>query len=303
MLHLKGSKRLSIDIDVICPPGTDITQYISKYAEEYGFYDVKLVERKSRNDVPKSHAKFYYQVSYRTRGDEDTILLDVLYEDAHYAKVENLSITMPFLIEYNQPITVSVPSVDDILGDKLTAFAPHTTGVPFYKGNRPSSQEVIKQMYDIASLIDFAEDFNVVKKTFHKFVKVELGYRGLEYLEAKDVLEEAIQTALCLTLKGVEKPEEFELLLKGTQSLDRLVVDTKYVLDIAIRDAAKVAYVAALVIADKSEFRSFEKTPLDEIKEMTITTLNTKLNKLKKSNVKAFYYWAMVDKLLSTPSV
>ncbi len=81
------------------------------------------------------------------------------------------------------------------------------------------------------------------------------------------------------------------------------MVDTKYGLDIAIRDAAKVAYVAALVIADEPEFRSFEKVTLDEIKRMTITTLNTKLNKLKKSNVKAFYYWAMVDKLLSTPSV
>ncbi|MCD8386915.1 MAG: hypothetical protein LUD17_08490 [Bacteroidales bacterium] len=74
-------------------------------------------------------------------------------------------------------------------------------------------------MYDIASLIDLSDDFKVVKKTFHKFVKVELGYRGLKDLEAKDVLEDAIHTALCLTLKGVEKPEEFELLLKAHRVL------------------------------------------------------------------------------------
>lgn len=30
---------------------------------------------------------------------------------------------------------------------------------------------------------------------------------------------------------------------------------------------------------------------------MTITKLNTKLNKLKKSNVEAFYYWALVDEM------
>lgn len=37
MLHLNTSKRLSIDIDVICPPGTIIEDYLKQYAEEYGF--------------------------------------------------------------------------------------------------------------------------------------------------------------------------------------------------------------------------------------------------------------------------
>ena len=34
MLHLNSSKRLSIDIDIICPPGTDIEMYLGKYAAE-----------------------------------------------------------------------------------------------------------------------------------------------------------------------------------------------------------------------------------------------------------------------------
>jgi hypothetical protein len=29
---------------------------------------------------------------------------------------------------------VSIPSYQDLLGDKLTAFAPHSTGIPFFKG-------------------------------------------------------------------------------------------------------------------------------------------------------------------------
>ena len=37
MLHLGSSKRLSIDIDIICPPGTDISQYVKSHSEEYGF--------------------------------------------------------------------------------------------------------------------------------------------------------------------------------------------------------------------------------------------------------------------------
>jgi predicted nucleotidyltransferase component of viral defense system len=68
MLHLNTSKRLSIDIDIICPPRTIIEDYLSQYAEEYGFGKVELVERISRTDIPKKHAKFYYEVSYPGNG-------------------------------------------------------------------------------------------------------------------------------------------------------------------------------------------------------------------------------------------
>jgi len=44
MLHLNTSKRLSIDIDIICPPGTMIENYLGQYAAEYGFGKVELVE-------------------------------------------------------------------------------------------------------------------------------------------------------------------------------------------------------------------------------------------------------------------
>ena len=77
MLHLNTSRRLSIDIDIICPPGTKIEDYLSAYAEEYGFGQVELVDRVSRTDVPKLHAKFNYEVSYPGNGGHDKILLDV----------------------------------------------------------------------------------------------------------------------------------------------------------------------------------------------------------------------------------
>lgn len=79
MLHLNSSKRLSIDIDIICPPGTNIEKYLNMYAEEYGFSKIKLVERISRTEVPKKHAKFFYQVSFFAGRNEEKILLDVLF--------------------------------------------------------------------------------------------------------------------------------------------------------------------------------------------------------------------------------
>lgn len=63
----KSANRLSIDIDIICPPGTNIEDYLTAFAD-FGFTDLEFVERRQRNgaDVPKSHPKFFYQVTYRS---------------------------------------------------------------------------------------------------------------------------------------------------------------------------------------------------------------------------------------------
>ena len=67
MLHLGSTRRLSIDIDIVCKPGTNIWDYLERYASEYGFTDVKEVSRKARSNVPKSHAAYEYLVSYPIR--------------------------------------------------------------------------------------------------------------------------------------------------------------------------------------------------------------------------------------------
>ena len=87
LLHFDSSRRLSIDIDIICPPRSRIEDYLEKYSAEYGFGNVELVQRISRTDVPKQHAKFFYEVSYPAGGKQDKILLDVLFEETHYVNV------------------------------------------------------------------------------------------------------------------------------------------------------------------------------------------------------------------------
>ena len=64
MLHLDTSRRLSIDVDIVCPPGTDIREYLGQYGNEYGFTEAKEIERNSRTGVPKSHAEYRYAVTY-----------------------------------------------------------------------------------------------------------------------------------------------------------------------------------------------------------------------------------------------
>lgn len=298
MLHLECKRRISIDVDIVCRPGTDIEQYVRTHAKEYGFTDVKLEERNSPHNVPKSHGKFYYQVTYNSGHQEDTILLDVLFEENHYSKVEELPIANHFLIPSGEPALVHVPSVEDILGDKLTAFAPHTTGVPFFKGKKDTTMEVIKQMYDVASLFDIAVDFKRVEETFRHFAPVEMGYRDLD-LQANDILDDTINTALCLSLRGSDNHKDFPLLQRGVLRIKGHVIGETYTIEQAIRDASKAAYLATGIKYGIQVYEHYLPEAFRTLNNRTIgVALPSKLNKLKKTNPEAFFYWVKVEDIL-----
>lgn len=182
MLLLKDQRhRLSIDIDIICPPGTEIEEYLQAY-KDYGFIDYKPVERIQRGtEIPKTHSKFFYQVAFIDGIDRrEKILLDVLNEDCHYNEVLTLPIESRFIQTVGETNSVKVPSVGDILGDKLTAYAPNTTGIPYIKNGNDASMEIIKQLYDIARLFEKVDNLDITTKSFEKIAEVELSYRKLE---------------------------------------------------------------------------------------------------------------------------
>ena len=299
MLHLNSTKRLSIDIDIICPPGTKMEDYLKVHASEYGFEDVELVERVARNDSPKKHAKYYYQVSYPAGGRRDKILLDVLFEENHYTQVVSLPIQSPFLKTVGEPVMVSMPSVQDMLGDKLTAFAPHTTGIPFFKGEKDCSMEINKQLFDIAALFDTTDNLTVAAETFRRFAAVELLYRKADPSRIQDVLDDIYNTARCICLRGLENKEEYKLLLNGIGRVRSFIHSENYRLDSAIVNASKAAYLSKLIERGVTEVHHYvagnEQLLLDAVIE---EPLPTKFNKFKKSNIEAFFYWNEIQKLM-----
>lgn len=298
MLHMDSAKRLSIDIDIICPPGTNIEEFVQKYAQEYGFGDVRLVERVTAHNIPKTHAKFFYQVTYVTNTETECILLDVLFEDIHYHDIEQLPIQSRFLKLVGEPIMVNVPGKADILGDKLTAYAPNTTGIPYFKGDKDCSMEIIKQLFDIASLFDVITDLRVVTETFQKFAAVELQYRNLDPENITQVLDDIFQTSLCICLRGQVEPATFKLLQTGTKRIQSFIHSEKYNIDSAITNASKAAYLSVLIANKATTAVHFDPQNIEPLRNAVINEpLNTKLNKLKKSNIEAFFYWNEIGKI------
>ena len=299
MLHLDTSRRLSIDVDIVCPPGLDIREYIGKYGSEYGFLEATEIDRNSRTGVPKSHAEYRYAVTYPSGRPTDKILLDVLYEDIKYNEVVSLAIKSPLLKQEGEPMMVQCPGLKDMLGDKLTAFAPHTTGIPFFKGEDEFFMEIMKQLYDVSSIIDRVDNLTEVRNTYSQLVPIELGYRKLNRLTEADVLKDTYDCALNICLRGALDKKEYGYYAKGARSVNSFIIPENYNADIAIRDAAKVAYLVRLIQTGNNHVKHYKHEMDEELADALIQNRQlNKLNSIKKISLEAFFYLLEIEKTI-----
>lgn len=298
MLHLDTSRRLSIDVDIVCPPGTEIRDYLGLYGSEYGFIEAQEIERNSRTGVPKSHAEYRYAVTYPSGRPVDKILLDVLYEDIHYSELVPLPIKSILLKQTGDPVMVKCPSLRDLLGDKLTAFAPHTTGIPFFKNGDEFFMEIMKQLYDVSSILDKIDDLTDVRKTYSGIVPIELGYRSLDHLSEADVLADTYNCAMNICHRGTLDKAEYGYFAEGARRVNSFIIPENYNVNVAIRDAAKVAYLVRLIQAENNQVKHYKSEMDEELAAALIqnTELN-KLNRIKKISLEAFFYLLEIEKM------
>ena len=299
MLLMNSTKRLSIDIDIILPDSpSNLDDILNKAALEQGFIRKELNQRITQTKIKKEHYKFFYTPIHKSKASEESIILDILFEKNNYNNVIDTPIQSSFIPASSLPVNVRTPSLDDILGDKLTAFAPNTTGIPYFKNQVSMSMEIIKQLYDIGNLFDVVKNLGIIKSTFSNFANAELSYRNQSNLNEKDVLEDIYQTSLCLVLRGADGNGNFQQLQLGIQSVVRFIFSENYHLEKAITHASKAAYLSRLIKYNSVKIEKFEN-PM-QLKDWEIKTpMNTKLNRLKKSNPEAFFYWYKIQELNS----
>lgn len=288
MLMLPEPKRFSIDIDIIVPDKSQgIESYLDQVIENSDFIKYELNERNTKSNIEKAHYKFYYKPITNARAENEYILLDVLYEDSYYGEhTHKIPINSLFLLPEGEDVSVTVPLPEAILGDKLTAYAPNTTGILY---GRDKEVEIIKQLFDIGHLFDIVDDVEVISKVFDIFAKTELIYRELEQLPS-DVLEDIYQTGIVIGTRGKSGVGRFEELQKGIQNIRNFIFSESFHLERAMIPAAKAAYITAVIRTNEKELKRYNDPK--EIAEWNIEQpFETKLNKLKKSNPEAFFYW------------
>lgn len=287
LLSTNPPRRFSIDIDIITStPQKEIESLLDKIVSTGLFTRwVDDNDRKAAMEAPIAHFKLFYKSKVDTHIPEEPILLDVLFAKNPYPKVKEYAVVHPWLLTEGEPSMVSVPVFESLLGDKLTAFAPTTTGI-LYTKNRPV--EIIKQLYDIGHLFDLSSDFELVKKSFMKVVQEEITYRKLD-ITWKHVLQDTIQTCYILAQRDQAR-QEFIHLQTGINNITNFIID-RFKIEEAITASAKAAYLCRLLENDKiAEPTRFESP--DQLAKLTIESKeHIKLNKLKKINPEAYYYW------------
>jgi len=287
--------RFSIDVDIIVPGSPeDMPPHFDKIIKSGLFLNWHEDNvRKSATEAPIGHYKFYYKSITGSHFGDEPILLDVLFSSkSGYKRTFTIPVRHNWLLTDEPYELITVPSFESVLGDKLTAFAPNTTGI-LYSKNRPV--EIIKQLFDIEYLFDKVEDIQEVKESFIECGAEEIAYRNLT-ISYEDVLQDAFETALLLTKRDFTS-ENFKFLQKGISNIVNFII-TPFKIEDAIICASKVAYLTqAIKQGTISEIPRF-KTPND-LAALTIAQNEyTKLNRLKNTLPEAFIYWYNAINLL-----
>ncbi|MBP93061.1 MAG: hypothetical protein CMC55_02960 [Flavobacteriaceae bacterium] len=285
LLATKEPKRFSIDIDIITEQTQSeieaILEKISKNAAFTHWEDDN--DRKHTPDAPIGHFKMYY--TSNVDGNIEPILLDILYTPNPYPELMEIPIAHDWIQTTGTVTAVLMPTFDAILGDKLTAFAPKTTGI-LYSKNRPV--EIIKQLFDVAFLMDNITDLKVVQNSYNKVVDEEIKFRKLE-VSAKQVLEDTQGACFVLSTRDANS-EEFKHLQLGINNFTNFTI-SRFNIEEAITAASKTAYLAEVLKNETLTKLEVFKSP-SQVKDWVIENQQfQKLNKLKKSNPEAFFYW------------
>lgn len=289
ILLLDNPARFSIDIDIITlEKREDVEQYLTKICTGQPFKKFELNEKRSYlpEGVPKAHYSLIYDSGIT--GKEEHILLDILYDEHSYPILLQLPIKTEWLLTNSTVQLINVPAHDAITGDKLTAYAPNTIGVPYKKGKE---LEIVKQLGDVGRLYHHVKDIGVVKQAFDKTTLKELKYRG-DKQKPDDVIEDIIQTGLLIARRETNKEEphfsNFKEIQRGLLQFKAYKMSSFFRIEEAIISAAKAALMAARIRASHTGSVEFYNPEMKKADYLITRPEHIYLNKLP---AEALFYW------------
>lgn len=297
LLLIPEPQRLSVDVDIIGK--IDLTE-LDSIITDSRFTKFEPDKRKNDKDCIK-HFKFYYNSAFVKQKDSN-LLLDIVLKTPVYKRIISNNIQTPFF-ETEEEINVNIPSINSLLSDKLTAFAPNTIGIPYDENSVSRRTGIIKQLYDISILFDKVNDFLEIKENYKKIHTQECNIREKEFT-LEEALQDSVDTSylICQSgLKGSINNNQLKMLRFGCNDLRNYLLNDTFSLDAAKTPAAKAAFIATLIKKNKialnlSNFK-FHHNKTDKIKDVMLSDKYTILNKLKTINPEAFYYWNLISQI------
>lgn len=255
LLILSEPKRFSIDVDIVTTETRQrVEDALTAICKNAIFTKWELDEFRSyKPGIPKAHylLTFFSQWSQKER----VILLDVLYEEHGYPALVQAPIMNEWIQTDGETISVSIPSVDSITGDKLTAYAPNTVGIRFKVehadgGITEKQMEVMKQLFDIGILFDRLLHLTHFRQSFETTAKKEIAYRAELNITVEGVLNDVINTSLMIASlgKSFDPKGDYPHITTGLHQLKSYIYNGAFRSDEAVLASSKAAYLAAIIL-------------------------------------------------------
>jgi len=295
LLLLDEMHRFSIDIDITTTRNLEsldsIFSQIVADSEVFNRYEEDI--RSSNISIQKRHIKFFYNSILD--GSENYILLDILNVETKYSNIIQKEVNCR-LIDFVKPSRyVQIPDTESLLGDKLTAFAPNTTGIPYGVGKE---LEIIKQLFDIAQLFDSIQRIDTVSESFKMIAQQELEFRGKHtQYSYQDVLIDIFNTSLIIGERNRMEKETFNLLLSGIKTIRDYIFTRNFILESAVNCAAKAAYLSKVILFGKREIDKFD-SKIDLSQYRIKNPEYKKFSSILKFDPEAYYYWFKTFELM-----
>ena len=296
LLHFPEPRRLSIDIDIVGEFDLDILDKIIQNNPRFKSY--KPAKRYHTKDMIRNF-EFYYDTVIENV-EEQFVLLDIIFAKPCHPVIETKEIKSP-LFESDETMNVQVPSIESLMGDKLTAFAPKTIGIPLIADSfRPVN--IIKQLFDISVLFDATSNLKTVYESYINNHKQNCEIRKQDF-GIIETLNDTIDTCLLLSSFGLNKTRDrkLQLLELGCDLLNQFLISDIFSAQLSKKHAAKVALISAILKKERFDFElsnfRFSKSKLKQLKDAKLSSIYTSLEKLKEIDSEAYYYWHLVSQI------
>lgn len=293
MLRLPRPRRLSIDVDVLCSlPAEELDPVLAEVGRTAPFLRHEEDPRDPRRLPARRHFKFFY-APCDPNNRTPHVLLDVVTDRPVYPHCSQVPVQSPlFLIE--EEVRVAVPTVEGLLGDKLTAFATNTVGMSCTEN---LAMQVMKQLFDVGQLFDAARDFAAVAATYEAVFRAENGYRGNRFTRV-DALNDTLETARRLCHhghKGAVHHGHQALLERGRKALVSHLIGGSFTAAEAKVAAAKAAFLAArLRDSNPPGLNPGFRYDVGRAAGLAGAKLpDPVLQRLRAGNPEAFHYWSL----------
>lgn len=295
LLRLPRIRRLSIDADILCSePATKLDPLLAEISISRPFIRMTEDERGKDRLPARRHFKFFYN-SLDSRNPAAFVLLDVVHARNVYPQVDRVPVRTTFVESDGELL---VPTVEGLLGDKLTAFGPNTTGVPL---NSRTTMQVMKQVFDIGELFDSACDISAVSIAYRQVFSVENEYRGGEFTFLQ-ALEDSFETAYLIAqvgLSGAPDDDRCGLFDAGRKQLASHLVGAKFRREEMKIAAAKAALLSSVLRTQMPlDFASlrYDATKLAALSNVFFKTPYAAICRLK-AIPEAMWLWAEAFRL------